>query len=140
MKPIPRTKNTAVIRTDFSDERAWESICEAIVRPDPEEGFQAYVEFISDPEYAGLTVDQLLSLNPRTSGHRFLFMVDRVSLTDPEQPVLVVNLSGEPGRTFRVIPAEAWGVENNLSIANMDFEEFADSADPDGTFRGFPEI
>jgi len=139
MKPLPRTKNAAVIRTDFSDERAWESICEAIVRPDPEEGFQAYVEFISDPEYAGLTVDQLLSLNPRASGHRFLFMVDRVSLTDPEQPVLVVNLSGEPGRTFRVIPPEIWGVENNLSIANMGFEEFADSADSDGTFRGFPE-
>lgn len=62
-----------------------------------------------------------------------------MSLTDPEQPVLVVDLSNDPGRNFRVIPAEIWGVENNLSIANMDFEEFADSADPDGTFRGFPE-
>jgi uncharacterized protein DUF6924 len=30
-----------------------------------------------------------------------------------------------------------WGVENNLSLANMDFEEFADSVDADGVFRGF---
>jgi hypothetical protein len=32
-----------------------------------------------------------------------------------------------------------WGIENNLSIANMDFEAFAENADPDGIFRGFPE-
>lgn len=51
-----------------------------------------------------------------------------MALTDPESPILVVDLSHEPGRTFRVIPGEIWGVENNLSIANMDFEEFADSA------------
>jgi hypothetical protein len=30
-----------------------------------------------------------------------------------------------------------WGVGNNLSLANMDFHEFADNADPDGVFRGF---
>ena len=29
--------------------------------------------------------------------------------------------------------------ENNLSIANMDFREFAESVDPDGVFRGFPQ-
>jgi len=30
-------------------------------------------------------------------------------------------------------------VENNLSIANMDFSEFADNVDKDGIFRGFPD-
>jgi hypothetical protein len=28
-------------------------------------------------------------------------------------------------------------IQNNLSIANMDFEEFANSVDDDGVFRGF---
>jgi hypothetical protein len=28
-------------------------------------------------------------------------------------------------------------IENNLSIANMDFAEFADSVNEDGVFRGF---
>ncbi|HET7601047.1 MAG TPA: hypothetical protein VFK09_12185 [Gemmatimonadales bacterium] len=51
----------------------------------------------------------------------------------------MVDLYAEPGRTFRVVPRETWAVENNLSIANMDFAEFADRADPDGIFRGFPE-
>jgi Domain of unknown function (DUF6924) len=32
-----------------------------------------------------------------------------------------------------------WSVENNLSIANMDFEDFADATDDDGIFRGFRE-
>jgi hypothetical protein len=30
-----------------------------------------------------------------------------------------------------------WGVENNLSVANMDFHEFADNVEDDGVFRGF---
>jgi hypothetical protein len=30
-----------------------------------------------------------------------------------------------------------WSVENNLSISNMDFEEFAASADKNGIHRGF---
>ena len=49
----------------------------------------------------------------------------------------MVDLWEQPGRTFRVIPTEAWGVQNNLPIANMDFSEFADRVDPDGIFRGF---
>jgi hypothetical protein len=68
-----------------------------------------------------------------------VFISDQITFTSSEQPVLVVDLSEEPGRTFRVIPSEMWSVENNLSIANMDYSEFADNADPDGIFRGFPQ-
>jgi hypothetical protein len=28
-------------------------------------------------------------------------------------------------------------IENNLSLANMDYAELRDAADPDGIFRGF---
>jgi hypothetical protein len=49
-----------------------------------------------------------------------------------------MDLTRKPGRTFRVFPSQAWGVENNLSIANMGFEEFLESAGKDGIFRGFP--
>jgi hypothetical protein len=62
------------------------------------------------------------------------------TFSDAEQPVLVVDLCEQPGRTFRVIPREMWGVENNLSIANMDYDDFANSADADGVFRGFPQV
>ena len=71
---------------------------------------------------------------------RFVFIVDRTTFTNPEQPVLVVDLCNELGRTFRIIPSEMWGVENNLSLSNMDFFEFADNVDADGVFRGFSQL
>ena len=135
MKRIPETTNAAVLRTDFSDDAAWASVCAAIQAPAM---FRATVDFIDDPDYQGVTPEQLPALIPHGSRHSFIFVVDRVALADPEHPIVVVDLDLEPGRSFRVIPSEMWGIENNLSIANMDFEEFADSADPDGVFRGFP--
>jgi hypothetical protein len=38
---------------------------------------------------------------------------------------------------LRTIPSEMWGIENNLSISNMDFEDFSNVVDEDGVFRGF---
>ncbi|WP_428831252.1 DUF6924 domain-containing protein [Actinomadura chokoriensis] len=40
-------------------------------------------------------------------------------------------------RTRRVPPRWYGEVSLNLSIANLDFDDFADSADQSGTFRGF---
>ena len=134
---LPTSDNSLLLRTDFSDDAAWAALCEAVQIPS-EEGFQANLDCISDPAYDGLTVEQLVKLVPKGGDRAFAFVADRIALTEPEQPVLVVDLYDEPGRTFRVIPREMWGVENNLSIANMDYSEFADSADADGVFRGFP--
>jgi hypothetical protein len=138
MKKLPQTKNSLLLRTDFSDDASWKALCVSIQEPS-EDGFKAYVDCISDPAYDGLTIEQLVALSPKGSGRSFAFIADRVTLMDPERPVLVVDLYAEPGRTFRVIPREMWGVENNLSIANLDFDEFAANADPDGVFRGFPQ-
>jgi hypothetical protein len=76
-------------------------------------------------------------LVPDASDRSFVFIVDQAAVSHPDHPILVVDLSTEPGRSFRVIPTEVWSVENNLSIANMDFDEFADQVDQDGVFRGF---
>ena len=43
-------------------------------------------------------------------------------------------LVGGPGIGYFV-----WDQWNNLSIANMDFDDFANSVDHDGVFRGFPQ-
>jgi len=137
LSSLPETENSVVLRTDFTDDGAWDAVCAAIRQP--YQGFRAHVELLTDPQYEGLTVAQILSLIPRGSKHTFAFVVDRATLSSAEHPVLVVDLYDEPGRTFRVVPSELWGVENNLSIANMDFREFADAVDRDGVFRGFPE-
>ena len=139
--PVPdlsRSDRTLVIRTDFSDDRAWSQVRTALDTPTTE-GFLASVEFIDQRRFDGATVERLLPLFPPSAHRAIVFVVDSVALHRPDQPLLVVDLLGEHrGRTFRVIPSEAWGVENNLSLANMDWEEFADHVDADGVFRGFP--
>ena len=134
-KPLPVTQNSLVLRTDFSDDMAWRSVCDAIQAPVGD--FRAYVECVSDPAFAGATPADMASLQPERSNHSFVFLVDELALSSSEHPIVVVDLIEEPGRWFRVIPREAWAVENNLSLANMDFADFADNVDHDGVFRGF---
>lgn len=140
MKPLPNIEDSLLLRTDFTDDVAWASLCDAVQEPN-EDGFKAHLVCISDLSYDGLTVEQLIELAPkgeRCGEHTFAFIADLATFSSPERPVLVVDLYNNPGRTFRVIVRELWGVENNLSIANMDYEEFADNVDPDGVFRDFP--
>jgi hypothetical protein len=139
VKMLPDTREAMVLRTDFSDEIAWTSICAAIRKPQTPAGFQAQVEFVSDPAFAGITAETVFTVLPE-SDRSFLFIIDPKTLSDPEHPILVVDLLTRPGRTFRVIPSEVWGVENNLTIANLDFADFASSVDADGVFRGFPDF
>ena len=136
MKKLPTSGNSLLIRTDFSDDAAWVALCEGVQAPS-EEGFEARLECISDPAYEGLTIEQLVKLASEDSGHLFAFLADRTALLGPERAVLVVDLNDEPGRTFRVIPRAMWSVENNLSLSNLDYDDFAGNLDADGIFRGF---
>jgi hypothetical protein len=135
VKANPKTENALVLRTDFSDDAAWSALATAIQAPVGD--FRARVTLVSDPVYGDATLEQVTQLASK-AGHAFVFIADSIALANAEHPVMVVDLIDEPGRTFRVIPSEAWGVENNLSLANMGFDEFADAVDDDGVFRGFP--
>jgi len=132
--PLRMGESTLVVRTDFSDDAAWAAVCGEMSKP-RKFGFRANLDFLSDRQYEGMTADALVALAPES--HTFFFVVDGRALTDPEQPVLVVSYFDSPPRTLRVIPSEMWSVENNLSIGNMDFEEFESSAGSEGVFRGF---
>ena len=137
--PATRVDSSLVIRTDFTDDATWAELKVAIEAPDPVDGFKAFVEFVDDRTFVGLRPEDLLGPDVVRNEHSFVFVVDSVAVTDPEHPVLAVDLWEDPGRTFRVVPAHMWGVQNNLSTSNMDFSEFADSVSPDGVFRGFAD-
>ena len=139
MKPIAETQNSLVLRTDFSDDAAWIAICSAVQAPQGPLQFSANVDFVSDREYEGATFAQLASLVTEIANRTFIFVVDRGTVSHGEHPLAVLDVSSNPVRSFRVVPSEMWSVENNLSIANMDFDEFADAVDADGIFRGFSE-
>jgi hypothetical protein len=57
------------------------------------------------------------------------------AMSSAEHHLLVLDPFNPEGAAFRVILSEAWGVENNLSLANMNYAGFA--PDPDRVFRGF---
>ncbi len=135
MNQLAGNNKALVLLTDFSDPAGWEAVQSAIKHP--ASIFKAYVKFVSDPEFKGMTIPQLLAIMQMGSEHTFIFVVDQNALSDPEHPILVLDLFEQPGRSFRVTPPEIWAVENHLSSTNMKFSEFADSVDAVGVFRGF---
>lgn len=104
-----------------------------------EDGFRAYIQPINDPAFAGITWEAVKAALP-TDNQRaaVLFVADSVALTLPDHPILVVDLLGDR-QPFRCIPSELWAVDNNLNLANLDWGDFAGSADEGGIFRGFSE-
>ncbi|HUA65900.1 MAG TPA: hypothetical protein VME24_08640 [Alphaproteobacteria bacterium] len=55
-KKIDASENTLALRTDFSNDSAWEKLC-ALIR-NPSQEFQANVNFISNKTYQGVTAEE----------------------------------------------------------------------------------
>lgn len=142
MVHLPDTDGVPVIRADFSDDALWAQL-QAEISEETEEGFLADVEFVEDRTLVGLDVPELARAFSRAHfdeyEHAVLFVVDAVTVSSPEHPILVIGLDEEDAaEPFRVVPRSLHSVENNLSLANMDFVEFAEEAHRnDGVFRGF---
>lgn len=132
---LPKTNDSLLIRTAFEGEEAWSSAMLTAISPD-DAGFRAYVQVVDDRGWDGVCWEDLRKAVTATGSQAsVLFVVDEAAL-DPGYPILVVDLMGDK-ETFRCIASEVGNVENNLNIANMDWEDFAGRADDDGVFRGF---
>jgi hypothetical protein len=129
-----KTEQTPLVRTDFSQEAAWCEVVDAVHR-DWEDGFRAMVTVIDDPAYDGWTVERLVA-SFAAGGHSILLVADATTMAHPERLVLCADLV-ESGKPFRVTLPQLWAVENNLSLANLDYEDFAGATDADGVYRGF---
>jgi hypothetical protein len=126
--------NPLVLRVDFSEGAKWKSLYKTLQGAQDE--FNSSLSFVNDPEFDGFEAGDLASLVSESSSQAFAFIVDRTALTKSGNPVLVIDLHHKPGRTFRVIASEFGSVANNLSIANMDFDDFVKAVDKDGIYRG----
>ena len=135
---LPQSDRTLLLRSDYSDQSGWAEFCRLVEAP-YEEGFRAYVTFVDDTLLAGMTLAELMAVAESGGYQSFFFVADRKAIQSSEHPVLAVDLHETRGSTFRVIPAQMWAVENNLSLANMEFSTFAAHADPDGVVRGFKD-
>jgi hypothetical protein len=115
--------------------------------------YRAHVKFVVNDAYRDKPPEYVVHSLPDNYPYKFCFVVDRRCTENQEHPVLVVGFYPRDHKsyeraprstpadeiaTFRALPKEIQSIENNLSIANMDFEEFASHVDADGVFREFP--
>jgi hypothetical protein len=95
-----------------------------------------FVDIIDKRQFAGLSPEDVLQRLPADGSNACLFIVDQRAISDPDHPILVVDLLQGGSRTFRTIPSQVWAIGSNLPIANMDWEDFANNVDDHGVFRG----
>lgn len=158
------SERTPLIRTDFSDDTAWNLVMAEVTKlvdfgsedPDADPDYDGYtpnVTPIDDRAFAGVTGETLARAFIATDEtYGYAILVDARSMAEAraggELTVVYVDLSvADPadaelfptfrGRNFRCAVSEFASNGGNLSIANMDFHEFADNTNADGVFRGF---
>ncbi|QIK66735.1 hypothetical protein G7072_10640 [Nocardioides sp. HDW12B] len=141
-----------LIRTDFSSDEGWQRLVGEVTKDSDGgdgEWYTPNLQPLSDRDFEGTTAETLATAWPRDS-HGYVVLADSRSLQEAmaggEVTVVFVDLCAEDedaelgelyGNSFRCVAGEVASVEANLSIANVDFSEFAGSADHDGVLRGF---
>ncbi|MFD9217625.1 MULTISPECIES: DUF6924 domain-containing protein [unclassified Streptomyces] len=145
-----------VIRTDYGDEAAWRAVVADLNRRwGDDDEFDPAVHLVDDPVWADRTPDEVLGAVRRDEELCVVFLADRVTMRSAGRALLALDVFEEedaldpmydqelidspPPREFRTVPAEVHVVHANLSIGNMDFEEFAETAvaEPDPVHRSF---
>ena len=146
-----------VVRTHFGDDAAWQAVLAAAAESwgdeddQDDEGFESTTYPVDDPSLATVSLDQLCDTLASIDEYlSVVFIADDQTMSHPLHPLLAVNLDDEPnfldeegssfGRQFRIVPRQASGVHVNLTLANMDFTDWAQAAKetPDGVFLDFP--
>jgi len=91
MPTLPRSESSLLVRTDFTSEKAWQQLC-AQAQEENGDGFGAYIEPVSDPDFDHASWIQVKAAVPADSQEAaVLFVADRTTLTSPEHPVVVVD-------------------------------------------------
>lgn len=140
-RALPDTVESLLIRTDFSDDAGWRATVEAASQPWDLGGgviTGAHLLVVDDAALDGLTLVELAEVIDGPPPY-YVFLADADTIANPEHSILAVDTTGDPVNfpTFRVHPSQMPSVENNLSLANMDFDDFASAVGADGVFRGF---
>ncbi|WP_431874649.1 DUF6924 domain-containing protein [Amycolatopsis sacchari] len=125
MAVLPGSDRTPLVRTDFSDDAAWQALLGEIG--------DGWVVVVDDPAYRGLSVADLVALVPDSRLYPVLVIADDFSAG--ERTVLLVDVVEEPGRTLRATPEGARSMISNLSIQNRTFDDYIDSAGASGVYQ-----
>lgn len=134
-------KYPLVIRVDRSDNSKWKEICDEIKQPQSANRYEAYVDFLDDRVLQNSSIEEIQqSLTDNTvynNSHSFFFIVDSITIASPEMPILCVSLFPEDTSYYRVIPIQVQSIENNLTTANLLYDELHIIKDKDGIIRNW---
>ncbi|MFC6012533.1 DUF6924 domain-containing protein [Nocardia lasii] len=124
-----------LVRTDFTDDAAWAQTLAAVVASYDEDTVTGLTP-VDDAAFDNLPLAALPNL---IADQSYLFLADTTTMTDPDHPILAVDTASDDLATFRIAPSAMAGVEVNLFLANMDFDDFADNVDANGVYRGWDQ-
>src|SRR5690349_18560543 len=87
---LPTSENALLIRTDFSDQSAWNKLKSAV--SEPEDPFIFTMEIVEDSDNSDATVEQMMDALPEDYPHSFIVVADSIAILQPDHPLLVVDL------------------------------------------------
>jgi hypothetical protein len=142
---LPATDLGLVIRTDFSDEAAWESVLARLADGHSQEHNAIAIEeqqllCVDDSAWAGLTPEQASSLVEQASDimHQAVFLADGTTMSTADQTLLAVSSPDEqhPGLpwTFRLKPESVVRINMMLSTGTLSFSEYLEEVDDNGVY------
>ena len=133
---LPSTEASLLVRTDFSDDPAWERTRAASLREN-DDGFRAHLHVVDDASLREATWQDLAQAVRALERHAWVLFVADAAALSGEHPVQVVDVSRAARPPFRCVASELWAVDSNLNLANMEWEDFADNVESDGVYRGY---
>ncbi|GAA4258408.1 DUF6924 domain-containing protein [Dactylosporangium darangshiense] len=123
MLPEVSEEHGLLVRTDFSDDAAWDELCVHLQQI--LDTIHAILMPIDNPDLVGLTPAGLAGRMTQSDvSHAFL--ADHVTFSDPGRSLVAVDLYDDPGRVVRVTPAGFLHVQAGLTAGNVLFWEIAE--------------
>jgi hypothetical protein len=139
-----------IVRTDYSNEMAWQSVRVELSRPWGDGDYEPLVHVVDDPAWAEATAGEVVIAVSAEEDLSVVFLADRTTMRSRHCALLAVAVLtreecesdeeyGAYGGSVRTVPAGVHDIHANLAIANLDFADVIDAArtDPEDVFRSF---
>ena len=141
-----RRDRLPVVRTDFSDDVAWDGLLARLraerlgdkVGPVEDRGFMGMNGFAFQDAFGGqmngfVLLADAQAMREQAAGREVTVLFFDLGI-DKET---ALGTGNELVAEFRCPVEHVYEVEMNLDLGNLDFDEFSDNVDDDGVFRQF---
>jgi hypothetical protein len=136
MPSLPDSEIYLLVRTYFGDDASWDAL-RGEIEEGSEEGFFANVEYVDDRQFEGFSVEALEAAHPhRADGWDVMYVADERGIREPAHPLLLVRVGSAEDLPFRCRADLLYEVDANLSLANLDWEDFRDQVGASGVYGG----